>query len=88
MSCLLGADRDLQRLVEGPAPGRGRPLQVARRRGLAYWVALALLAAADYDPLPAIPLEVTAHWRRELSRLADGPTLVDGDAPDQELRLG
>lgn len=69
VSSLLGADRDLQRLVEGPAPGRGRPLQVVRRRGLAYWVALALCSAADGSPLPALPPEVTGHWQSELSRV-------------------
>jgi len=93
VSSLLGADRDLQRLVEGPAPGRGRPLQVARRRGLAYWVALALRSAADGSPLPIIPPEVASHWRSELSRLGGGPVLAVcdlsvGDAPDQVLSLG
>jgi hypothetical protein len=55
LSHLLGADRDLHRLVEGPAPGRGRPLAVARRRGLAFWVVLALRSAAGGDPVPPIP---------------------------------
>lgn len=87
VSCLLGTDRDLQRLVEGPAPGRGRPLQTARCRGLAYWVALALRSAVDGSPLPTIPAEVTGHWRRELSRLDAGPILAASDVPDRALRL-
>ena len=29
----LGGDRDLLYLVYGPQPGRGRPIQEARRRG-------------------------------------------------------
>ncbi len=69
VSHLLGADRDLQRLVEGPGPGRGRPLQAARQRGLAYWVAVALRSATEGTPLPALPAKVVDHWRRELSRL-------------------
>jgi hypothetical protein len=93
VSALLGADRDLQRLVEGPRPGRSRPLQVTRRQGLAYWVALALRSAADGSPLPAIPPAVTGHWRSELSRLGVTPTVVTNDlavsdAADQVPRLG
>ncbi|MHB1533081.1 MAG: hypothetical protein ACYC1D_00400 [Acidimicrobiales bacterium] len=93
VSCLLGADRDLQRLVEGPAPGRGRPLEVARRRGLGYWVALALPSAADGSPLPALPPDVTGHWRSELSRLGAAPIVATcdpavSDPADQVLRLG
>lgn len=88
VSSLLGADRDLQRLVEGPAPGRGRPLPVARRRGLAYWVAFALRATADGSPLPALPSEVTDHWRNELSRVGVSPVPAAFDPPDQVLRLG
>lgn len=79
VSALLGADRDLQRLVEGPAPGRGRPLHVARRRGLAYWVALALRSAADSSSLPPIPAEVAGHWGNELRRA--GAVSVAGDRP-------
>lgn len=93
VSALLGADRDLQRLVEGPRPGRSRPLHVTRRQGLAFWVALALRSAADGSPLPAIPPAITGHWRRELSRFGVTPTVVSSDvavsdAADQALRLG
>ncbi len=90
VSHLLGADRDLQRLVEGPPPGRGRPLAVARRRGLAYWVALAALAATETRSLPPLPVEVVDHWRRELSRLS-GPLEHSGLAAvpvDQRVGFG
>lgn len=88
VSYLLGADRDLHRLVEGPAPGRGRPLNVTRRRGVAYWVALALRAAAEGTSLPVFPPEVAEHWRSELSRLGVGSMSALGDLPEQVLRLG
>ena len=93
VSALLGADRDLQRLVEGPRPGRSRPLHVTRRQGLAFWVALALRSAVDGSPLPALPLDVAGHWRSELSRLGVTSTVVTNDlavsdAADQVLRLG
>lgn len=93
VSALLGADRDLQRLVEGPRPGRSRPLHVTRRQGLAYWVALALRSAADGSPLPAVPPDVSGHWRSELSRLGVTSTVAScdpalSDAADQVLRLG
>jgi hypothetical protein len=65
----LGADRDLLHLIYGPQPGRGRPLQVARQRGLTYWVALTLAAEQLGQPTPVAPLAVTAHWHRELSQL-------------------
>lgn len=73
LSFLLGADRDLQRLVEGPVPGRGRPLHAARRRGLAYWVALTLRSAADGSPPLPVPAEVVGHWRDELRRAGATP---------------
>jgi hypothetical protein len=93
VSALLGADRDLQRLVEGPRPGRSRPLHVTRRQGLAFWVALALRSAAEGGPVPAVPPDVAGHWRRELSRLGVTPAvatndLAVSDAADQVLRLG
>ncbi|MST31262.1 hypothetical protein GHK86_00760 [Acidimicrobiaceae bacterium USS-CC1] len=93
VSALLGADRDLQRLVEGPRPGRSRPLHVTRRQGLAYWVALALRSAADGSPLPALPPDVAGHWRSELSRFGVTPTVAScvpamSDAADQVLQLG
>ena len=65
----LGADRDLLYLVYGPQPGRGRPLQEARRRGLAYWVARSWGAERRGEPAPAPPAPVFAHWRQELYRL-------------------
>ena len=85
---LLGGDRDLQRLVEGPLPGRGRPLSVTRRRGLAYWVALAFCSAADGNPLPPVPPEVAGHWRNELCRVGANPATAFIGAPDQGLRFG
>jgi hypothetical protein len=68
----LGADRDLLYLIYGPQPGRGRPLQVARQRGLAYWVAVTVRAEHLGQPTPAAPPAVAAHWRHELSRLRVG----------------
>ncbi len=93
VSALLGADRDLQRLVEGPRPGRSRPLHVTRRQGLAYWVALALRSAAEGSHLPSPPPDVAGHWRSELSRLGVTPTVAScvpavSDAADQVLRPG
>jgi hypothetical protein len=70
----LGADRDLLPLVYGPHPGRGRPLQVARQRGLAYWVGTAWVAEHIGQPPPRVPPKVIAHWRRELHRLSAPPT--------------
>lgn len=74
LSVQLGADRGLLRLLHGPHPGRGRPLQVARRRGLAYWVATAWVADQLGQPPPQLPPQVVAHWRRELQRLNPPPT--------------
>ena len=65
----LGRDRDLLYLLYGPQPGRGRPLQVARRRGMAYWVALVWLTERAGEPPPHVPRDALAHWRHELSRL-------------------
>jgi hypothetical protein len=65
----MGADRDLLYLVYGPQPGRGRPLQEARRRGLAYWVALSWRADRLGEPAPRPPARVLAHWRQELCRV-------------------
>jgi hypothetical protein len=70
----LGADRDLLRLLYGPHPGRGRPLQVARQRGLAYWVGTAWVADQLGQPPAQLPPKVVAHWRRELQRLNPPPT--------------
>jgi hypothetical protein len=68
----LGADRDLLYLVYGPQPGRGRPLQEARRRGLAYWVALTWRAGQLGERPPVPPPRVLAHWHQELCRLSEG----------------
>jgi hypothetical protein len=70
----LGRDRDLMYLLYGPQPGRGRPLQVARRRGLAYWAALAWLTERAGEPPPQVPGDAVAHWSHELSRLAPEAT--------------
>jgi hypothetical protein len=69
----LGADRDLLRLVAGPQPGRGRNRQVAWQRGLAYWVARIWSSRMAGEPLPMIPPEVIAHWRKEIDALLDSP---------------
>ena len=68
----LGADRDLLYLVYGPQPGRGRALQEARRRGLAYWVALTWRAGQLGERPPVPPPRVLAHWHQELCRLSEG----------------
>jgi hypothetical protein len=77
LAVLLGADRDLLHLVYGPQPGRGRPIEVARRRGLAYWVALVVRAEHEGTPAPVPPPGVIAHWRSELSRLEVGVEEVE-----------
>lgn len=78
----LGRDRDLMYLLYGPQPGRGRPLQVARRRGLAYWAALVWLTERAGQPPPRVPRDVVAHWRHELSRLRPKATPVLWEGPD------
>lgn len=83
LTALLGADRDLLYLVYGPQPGRGRPIEVARRRGLAYWTALALRAAYLGEPLPRVPPVVIAHWRLELSRLGGPGEAESAEAEDR-----
>ena len=78
----LGRDRDLMYLLYGPQPGRGRPLQVARRRGLAYWAALAWLTERSGEPPPRVPRDAVAHWRHELARLRLEATPVLWAGPD------
>jgi hypothetical protein len=65
----LGADRDLNRLLAGPQPGRGRRRQAAWERGLTYWTARAWVARARREPVPAVPPEVIVHWRKEIDPL-------------------
>jgi hypothetical protein len=81
----LGRDRDLLHLVFGPQPGRGRDLQAARRRGLAYWVAVTWRAERLAEAPPTIPGAVVAHWRKELRRLgvplSPAPAADSWDAP-------
>jgi len=87
----LGSDRDLLYLVYGPQPGRGRPLQEARRRGLAYWVALSWSAERSGRPSSHPPMHVLAHWRRELCRLgpfAGSAFAGAADSPDAPAALG
>ena len=87
----LGADRDLLYLVYGPQPGRGRPLQEARRRGLAYWVALTWRAGRLGERPPVPPPRVLAHWHQELCRLSEGPragAYRAGDSPDLSRAVG
>jgi hypothetical protein len=69
LAVVLGRDRDLLHLVYGPHPGRGRGLQTARRRGLAYWVAVTWRAERLAEAVPTIPAPVVFHWRAELHRL-------------------
>lgn len=93
LAVTLGGDRDLLPLVYGPQPGRGRPLQVARRRGLAYWVALTLRAEVLGDVSPQPSGTVLRHWRTELDRLriaADAANVVMDslDAPTAYGREG
>ena len=61
-------DAELLGLVAGPRPGRGRPCQVAWRRGLTYWVAVDL-ASGGSGPSPT---SSTLRWWR--SALSDLPT--------------
>lgn len=77
LTVLLGRDRDLRYLVYGPQPGRGRPLQAACRRGLAYWVAMALVAAHTGQEAPTVPKDVLAHWRLQLARIGSSSGGVD-----------
>lgn len=58
-------DVDLRGLVAGPYPGRGRPCQVAWRRGLTYWTAVRL-ADVTSDPPPA---GTVRWWRTQLTAL-------------------
>ena len=83
LAVLLGADRDLLHLVYGPQPGRGRPIEVARRRGLAYWVALAVRADHEGTRAPVPPPAVVAHWRGELARLDVGAEDLEADLADR-----
>jgi hypothetical protein len=86
LAVLLGADRDLLHLVYGPQPGRGRPIEVARRRGLAYWVALAVRADHEGRPVPVPPPPVVAHWRSELARLDVRAADLEADLADRSDR--
>jgi hypothetical protein len=62
----LGADRNLLRLLTGPQPGRGRGRQAAWQRGLTYWTASVWVAGVRGEPVPVVPPEVIAHWRKEI----------------------
>lgn len=62
------SDTELLALVAGPHPGRGRPCQVAWRRGLTYWVAVDLATGGTGHP----PGATTLRWWR--SALADVAT--------------
>ena len=87
----LGGDRDLLYLVYGPQPGRGRPIQEARRRGLAYWVALTWRAERLGEPVTPPPVPVLAHWRQELYRLRGAPEpapAATADRSDAPTALG
>jgi hypothetical protein len=70
----LVPDATLLGLVAGPRPGRGRPCQVAWRRGMTYWVAARLVCdgAAAHPPVSTI-----RWWRQQLSDLsADDSTAL------------
>ena len=54
-------------LVAGPHPGRGRPCQVAWRRGLTYWVAVEFCMGPH---APAPPAETVRWWRSQLTAAA------------------
>jgi hypothetical protein len=69
----LGADRDLLRLLAGPQPGRGRSRQAAWQRGLTYWTASVWVARARREPVPVVPPEVIAHWRKEIDPVIRTP---------------
>lgn len=58
---------ELLGLVAGPNPGRGRPCQVAWRRGLTYWVAVAL---ADETATSRPPGATVRWWRTRLDTIA------------------
>jgi hypothetical protein len=79
----LGRDRDLLYLVYGPQPGRGRPLQEARQRGLAYWVALTWRAERLGEAAVPPPGQVLAHWRQELYRLATATEVIPSATTDR-----
>jgi hypothetical protein len=76
------SDMQLLQLVAGPHPGRGRPSQVAWRRGLTFWTAALLLEPKVLRP----PCEAIRWWRsqllsiccqtREAGRPSDGATEV------------
>ncbi len=76
----LVADPTVLALVAGPRPGRGRPCQVAWRRGMTYWVAARLVCdtPAAHPPVPTI-----RWWRKQLSALSgeNGATLVPSVQP-------
>jgi hypothetical protein len=63
------SDSRLLRLVAGPHPGRGRPCQIAWRRGLTFWVAVHL-SSPDGSCRP--PAETVRWWRTQLDALASG----------------
>lgn len=58
-------DVQLVGLVAGPHPGRGRPCQVAWRRGLTYWTAVRLAGASGEPP----PAATVRWWRTQLAAL-------------------
>jgi len=57
------SDAPLLHLVTGPHPGRGRPSQVAWRRGLTYWTAASLVEGRVQRP----PYEVLRWWQSQLA---------------------
>ena len=69
-------ETELLGLVAGPRPGRGRPCQVAWRRGLTYWVAVDL-ATGGTGPQPGV---ATVCWWRS--------ALADHQGPDRALAVG
>lgn len=67
---------ELLALVAGPRPGRGRPCQVAWRRGLTYWVAVDL-ATDGTGPVPGVG--TLRWWHSALSEIS---------TPDRAVAVG
>lgn len=73
------SETELLALVAGPHPGRGRPGQVAWRRGLTYWVAVDLATGG----IGHAPGATTLRWWR--SALADVSTSEEALSPGAKM---
>lgn len=77
------SDAPLLHLVTGPHPGRGRPCQVAWRRGLTFWTAAGLAAGTVRPPYEALrwwQSQLASVHRRKERTDRHGPRLNDGAA--------